>query len=168
MRFLLLSLIINFPLFTWELDQSSKVGFKAYSWLDDPSGQFHNFELANFDAKTLQGTLKIQVASIDTGIEGRDEHLIDEDFFHVDRYPMANIKVLEVDDNERTAFIILTIKDIAKKYQVPITVKRIDSNIKVTGRFSINRKHFEINYNSVFNRIQDKVDLDFELNLKKN
>lgn len=168
MRFLLLYLICCLSLFAWELDPKSTIGFKAYSWLETPEGKFHNFELANFDNKTLQGTLKIRVASVDTGSEGRDEHLIDEDFFHVERYPMAHIKVVKVDKAERTAFIVLTIKDIPKKYQVPITVQRSESLIRVTGSFSINRSHFEINYNSIFNRIQDKVDLSFELHLTKN
>lgn len=153
---------------SWELAENSRVQFQAHSWLENPIGTFPELELANYNPKSLTGTLKIHVASIDTGSTGRDEHLIDEDFFHAERYPLATVRVERVYNKNRSASIILTIKEIPKKYEIPITISQQENSVRITGKFSILRSQFEINYNSMFNRIEDKVDLEFDIVLMKN
>ena len=94
--------------------------------------------------------------------------MVDEDFFHAERYPLATVRVERVYNKNRSASIILTIKEIPKKYEVPITISQQENSVRITGKFSILRSQFEINYNSMFNRIEDKVDLEFDIVLMKN
>ena len=59
-------------------------------------GKFHDFKIQmTFDEKDLsKSSLEINVdaKSIDTGINKRDDHLRDEDFFHVEKYPYITFK----------------------------------------------------------------------------
>lgn len=76
----------------WKLDQNhSNVGFKVrhfmVSWI---RGQFNETEaiisVDKDDLSTLKMNVTINPASVDTGVQRRDDHLRNPDFFEVEKY----------------------------------------------------------------------------------
>jgi len=83
---------------TWKLDKGhSQLGFSIiHLGISEQSGIFKNFEVniqsgkADFSDAVVE--LTADVASVNTGIEMRDKHLRDEDFFDVARFPTLQYK----------------------------------------------------------------------------
>ena len=64
---------------------------------------------------------KIDVASVNTNSEDRDNHLRSADFFEVDAHPklsFVSTDIVKTGDNEYNLTGDITIKDVTKKYNV--------------------------------------------------
>jgi polyisoprenoid-binding protein YceI len=120
---------------------------------NDVSGSFTLDE----DASKSSVDVTIPVASIDTGVKKRDEHLKTPDFFEVKKYPTMTFKSKKftgpLDDFKVTGD--LTIKGVTKevvldgKYtgSVKDTWGHTRAAIKATGK--VNRRDFNIIYNDM-------------------
>ena len=83
---------------TWQNDDPhSQLGFTVtHLGISDVSGTFNDFDVAvkssksDFSDATFELTAKI--ASIDTRVEARDNHLKSADFFDVSKYPTIGFK----------------------------------------------------------------------------
>lgn len=98
----------------------------------------------------------IDVASIDTRVEMRDDHLRSDDFFNAEKYPTITLKngVLKKGDNGKlTLEGDLTIRDVTKK----VTFDVVQNNGVITdpwggtragftAKLKINRFDYNINY----------------------
>jgi polyisoprenoid-binding protein YceI len=76
----------------YSFDQSgSTIGFQVHHLLGTAKGQFHQFsgtiDLDRDQPERSSVTARIAVASIDTGIGKRDDHLKSAEFFDVSKYP---------------------------------------------------------------------------------
>ncbi len=77
----------------WTIDEDHTVAhfIVRHMMINDVHGQFNNISgFINFDASDIASTsmeIKIEAASIFTGVEPRDNHLRSPDFFDVERYP---------------------------------------------------------------------------------
>ncbi len=99
----------------------------------------------------------VPIASIDTGVKKRDDHLRSPDFFDAKKYPTMTFKSKKftgsLDEFKVTGD--LTIKDVTKevtldgKYtgSVKDSWGQIRSAVKATGK--VNRRDFNINYNDM-------------------
>lgn len=82
---------------TWNLDAAhSSIGFVVrHAGISKVRGGFHDvaaqLEVAENIADSVL-TAEVQVASVDTGIEARDNHLRSADFFDVENYPTLSFK----------------------------------------------------------------------------
>ena len=97
---LLLAAVVTFSSFTaienWKSDKAhSQLGFSVtHLGISDVSGTFKNFDVTiksekpDFTDAVIE--LKADVASINTGIDRRDEHLKGADFFDAVKYPTFN------------------------------------------------------------------------------
>lgn len=107
----------------WQLDVAhSEVGFGVrHLGISNVKGKFKDYsatiqgEAATGKLSAVQGT--IQIASIDTGIAQRDEHLRAADFFDVAKFPQATIKTKKITFTGNTVTVVadLTIKGITKE-----------------------------------------------------
>ena len=83
---------------SWDIDPAhTVVGFKIrHMMVTNVRGSFHDVKGAlNFDASDPGKSsldVVIQAASIDTGIEKRDNHLRSPDFFDVEKFPTLTYK----------------------------------------------------------------------------
>lgn len=89
------------------------------------TGHFRDFdaelEFDKNDLSTLQTSATVDVASIDTGIERRDNHLRSDDFFDAETYPSMTFESTGVEPGEGNSFTLngnLTIKDVT----MPVTL----------------------------------------------
>src|SRR5262245_10471150 len=88
---------------TYEIDANhSSVMFNVRHVVGKVAGHFGKFSGSfNYDGKALSGLTAqaaVDVASIDTGIEKRDNHLRSPDFFDAQKYPSITFKSTKVSD----------------------------------------------------------------------
>jgi polyisoprenoid-binding protein YceI len=71
-------------------------------------GTFHEWRIveSSVDIDAIDGAfvlLEVELASVDTGIERRDDHLRNPDFFDVDTYPVATVRIHSPQPSRREA-----------------------------------------------------------------
>lgn len=101
----------------------SNLGFKVrHLGITNVTGRFGDFaatlRVDPSDLTTLQTTATVQVASIDTGIERRDEHLRSDDFFDAANHPELTFVSREVRNVNGNSFELvgdLTIRGTTKE-----------------------------------------------------
>jgi polyisoprenoid-binding protein YceI len=109
---------------TWSFDKPhSNIGFSVrHMVISKVKGSFSDYSgQVVFDGKNMsEGSVEItiQVASIDTDNEQRDDHLRSADFFDVEKYPTITFKSTNITPGEDNTFTMvgdLTMKDVTKE-----------------------------------------------------
>ena len=172
---------------TYEIDKGhTHVGFTAkHLAVSTVHGEFARFEgrLEGPDGDLTQarGTIKVEVASLNTRNEQRDTHLRSADFFDVEKYPYLTFSITgieKVDDETYTVRGDLTIKETTR----PIT---LNANIEgrmpdpfggkerlgVSATGQVNRMDFGLNWDGVAGAVPFashviKLNLDAEIIVK--
>ena len=102
-----------------------------FTWVDDgTTGTLTgvnaqlNLDYANLGSATVTGS--VNVNTMDTGIKGRDKHLMSEDYFHVDEFPTMDFtsSSLSQDGDDYKATGTLTVKGVEKEVTFIITSVR--------------------------------------------
>ncbi len=166
----------------WILDPlHSKIEFTADSRLVRADGQFHKFTVkADVDDKQLEKskvTIVVDVASIDTANERRDNHLRTKDFFDVETHPQATIEVKslrKLSPTEYEASAEVKLHGVAKSLTLPMEILAFEGGVlHFRGASQISRKDFGIGTDTtgsvvnVANPIRDLVAIRYEMDLRK-
>ncbi|HET8809728.1 MAG TPA: YceI family protein [Flavobacteriaceae bacterium] len=166
---------------TWNVDKAhAKVNFSTvHNTISDVEGLFNAFEISivsdEKDFSDAQFTVEIDVNSIDTEIEMRDNHLRSADFFEVEKYPKMTFKSTSIEetdeDNHYRVKGNLTLKGITKPVTMDVwyrgTIEN-DKGQKIAG-FQVlgNIDRFDFNVGNDFpealisNEVAIKVDGEF-------
>ena len=101
------------------------------------------------------------------GKEGLVDHLKNEDFFDVKKYPLAKLVITKVEYNDKTSARLeanLTLKGITKSinFQAKFDYKEKE----MTTRFKIDRKKWNVNYESKFKDGAISDAIGFEVSIK--
>jgi len=137
----------------------SVVGFAIrhmeIAWVE---GRFKDFEgTIHYDDKDVTKSsveFTAKSASIDTGVEARDKHLRNADFFEVEKYPTLSFKSTRV-ERKGDAYVLhgdLTLKGVTKPVQLPFKVagavkdQRGNTRFGVEAQTTVNRRDFGINF----------------------
>jgi polyisoprenoid-binding protein YceI len=154
----------------------SKIGFIAHTTLFDVDGHFKAWTSdVKIDPKDLSLTrfnVKVSTNSVDTGIDKRDEHLKENDFFNSDKYPHAQFTSTTVQITSKNTLAIhgtLTIRDKTQKVMIPAKFSWIEKMngraLRLTGKIQIIRQDFDINYKSslLLPSVEKEVDITFDV-----
>ena len=114
----------------WSADAShTAINFSIKHFFTPVTGSFSDFEIdLDYDAENPEMSTvaaRINVASIDTGNERRDNHLRSGDWFEADKHPYMTFKsesVRKSGDNQLIASGPLTIKGTSRQVDLPITL----------------------------------------------
>ncbi|MEF8942160.1 MAG: YceI family protein [Desulfohalobiaceae bacterium] len=144
----------------WEIDkQHSSFYFDIRHTFATVRGQFEDFSgSVAFDAEAERVEsveFSVRVASVNTQITKRDNHLRSEDFFHAKRHPRMTFKSSNVEHREGDRFVAegeLTIKSVSKEVAIPFTYLGMRDNPlqkgqKVAGfeaEFSLDRLEYDV------------------------
>lgn len=127
-------------------------------------GKFTGFEMSvNFNPNELSLAkieAKIDVNTINTGINARDKHLKKEEYFDVEKYPKISLTLVEpiiLKNNLYYANYELVIKNKKQKINIPFGYV----NKKIIGNFTLNRRDFGVGGKSWI--MSDKVLVSFEI-----
>ncbi len=149
---------------TWQSDPThSELGFKIkHLMISNVSGSFSKFEVHastagenNFDTAKIK--VNVDVASIGTGNEQRDQHLRTSDFFAAETFPQITFESDKIEKSGNDGFLIsgkLTMKGISHPVSLTAeysgTAKDPWGNIKAGFSISgkINRKDWGVNFNA--------------------
>ncbi|GAA4915000.1 YceI family protein [Mucilaginibacter defluvii] len=168
---------------TWKSDQAhSQLMFTAtHMGISDVSGTFNDFKATLVAGKpdlsdaTIEMTAK--VASIDTRVEKRDEHLKSEDFLDEKKFPELNFKSTSIKPAGKNTFKLngkLLLHGVTKPVALTLfyigTIKnpmneKLTAGYRVTG--TISRKDFNIGVKFqaplISDAIRIKADGEFQL-----
>jgi polyisoprenoid-binding protein YceI len=130
----------------WQIDPPHcAVTFTIQHILAKVPGRFGQFTGdIRFDPQDLAGSsidVTIQVGSIDTGVQQRDQHLLSADFFDAKTYPTMRFvsqSIRKTGENRYTAQGTLTIKKTSQKIELPFSFLGIkgnpmDAKVRVSG-----------------------------------
>lgn len=142
-------------------------------------GSFEEFEgTANF-GENPQLDVVIQVASVNSRNEDRDNHLRGADFFDVEKYPTITFRSNQYEVKGDTVEITgdLTIKDVTKTVVLPLeyigqaTDPFGNERIGFEGSLPVSRSDFGLTWNAALETggllVSDKVVLEFEVSAIK-
>lgn len=158
---------------SWKVDNAhAKLAFTTvHLGISDVAGLFNEFDAtivaSEDDFSDAVFELKVDVASIDTEVEMRDNHLRSADFFEVEKYPEMTYKSTSIKKAGTDRYTLtgdLTLHGVTK----PVTMelwyrgtiengpsKAITSGFQVTG--TIKRSDFNIGSKFPFGMISDEV-----------
>ncbi len=134
-------------------------------------GHFNTFTInADFDKeeKLLNIKGKIKVASIETGIDSRDEHLLKEDYFDVDNHEYIKVEsksISKTSKNNYSVKVKLIIKGTTKEITIPVEVFKLSKGYKIKSNFEINRRDFDVGGGSMVMSKTVKIDVIHYQNL---
>ncbi|MEO6230740.1 MAG: YceI family protein [Ferruginibacter sp.] len=167
----------------------SAVGFSQASYTPTDAGSKVHFTIKNFAIKTggdfkgLTGAIKFDPAklttsnfavsvvtsTIDTDSEMRDDHLKEDDYFDVVKYPLINFKSIRITTSGVKGrfymFGNLTIKGITKPVEFGFSATPSNGGYLFDGTFDINRLDFKVGEESI--SLQDKVTIALKVFAKK-
>lgn len=159
----------------------TRLGFSArHAMVTTVRGSFGEFEgTAKIDAADPTNSsveIRIQVASITTGQQQRDEHLRSSDFLEIEKYPeivFRSTAAEQIDDETATITGDLTIKDVTRPVSIDFTItgsaKDPFGNLRAgfEGSTTINRTDWGLTWNAALETggvlVSDKVKLDFDV-----
>src|SRR5512138_911345 len=129
----------------------SSVGFSVrHMGVSNVKGHFDEFAgSVVLDNSTIQeANATIQVKSVNTGIEKRDNHLRTADFFEAAKYPVITFKTKRAEKNGDQAILVgdFTMRGVTKELRLPVTVSgpikdpQGNSRIGLEARTTVNRK----------------------------
>ena len=158
----------------------SNIGFSIpiAGGLSSVRGKFSDFTVTIvYDDKDVTKSsveTVIKAASIDTGIERRDAHLRNPDFFEVEKYPEITFKSSRIEKKGKDfiAHGTFSMHGVSKEIAIPFTVNGVTRDEKTgktvhgaTGRTTVNRRDFGINYANPSNPTFLGDTVEIELNL---
>lgn len=150
--------------------------FAQTQWKADPNHSSLNFEIAHSGISIVNGKFleytgdlttdgeglsnavvefNVQVKSVNTNVEQRDNHLRTPDFFDVEKYPTMSFKSTKIEPTDKPdTFLLhgkLTIKDVTKDVVFDVhyggTLKSEKGDkLGVDARTTINRFDYNINF----------------------
>jgi polyisoprenoid-binding protein YceI len=151
---------------TYEIDKAhTTVGFTAkHLAVSTVRGHFNKFE-GQFegpddDVTKTTGEVKVEVASLDTRTEMRDNHLRSADFFEADKYPYIAFKLTRVEPVDDETFKVhgdLTIKDVTKPIVLTATLEGRTPDaftggkerLGISAKGQLNRLDFGLNWDGI-------------------
>jgi polyisoprenoid-binding protein YceI len=128
-----------------------------------------HYDEANVLESKLIGTL--DVSTINTGIDMRDNHLRSDDYFDVKKYSTITFRTKSIitEGSALVAIGDLTIKGVTKEERIKFTVERKEALRVFTGDIIIQRRDYELGGNTALvmaDTIRVRVFVVFEPVLK--
>jgi polyisoprenoid-binding protein YceI len=169
---------------TWNIDAvHSEVGFSVrHMMVSKVRGRFTAFSgqiVTGTDPTASSVTAEIELASINTGNEQRDEHIRSADFFEVETYPTMTYRSTGVRavDGEYIVDGELTLKGVTKNVSLNLELNGFGpdpyggTRAGFTATGDISRSEFNVSFNAPMANggvvVSDKVTLHLEIEAVK-
>jgi polyisoprenoid-binding protein YceI len=165
---------------TWDIDPvHSEVGFAVrHMMVSKVRGKFKTFSgqiVTGENPLESSMTAEIDLASIETGAQQRDDHIRSADFFEVETYPTMTYRStgIRTDGGDYIVDGDLTLKGVTK--QVPLTLELNGfgpdpyggTRAGFTATAEINRRDFGVNFSAPMQNggavVADKITIHLEI-----
>lgn len=153
----------------------SEINFVADSRLLSAHGFFEKWDAdLRLDAAKPEESsvaITIDVASVNTRVTMRDNHLKSDAFFDAAKYPTITFKSVGIKQTAPTKFDItgdLTIRGTTKRTVVPATMVFYDKGAgRFRGQFTLLRKDFGVSFDPPVNPIENEVQVQWDMSIKE-
>jgi polyisoprenoid-binding protein YceI len=166
----------------WNLDPvHTHIGFSVkHMMVTTVRGQFREYrgtvrlDPKDFSRSSFEG--EIDVASIDTGVADRDNHLRSNDFFDAPNHPKIKFKSSRIEAKGEGEYVVhgdITIRGVTKPIALDVEFHGTSKNpygktvAGLTASGSINRKDFGVSFNALLETggvaVGEKVKLELEV-----
>ncbi len=149
-------------------DVKTRVRFKIKNFGVNVDGQFAEVDIqTNFNSKDLASSYiwaSIKVKSISTGIESRDEHILEEDYFDEENFKLINLESSKIVKIKNQGFMMtatLSIKGTVKEIIIPLKVEEKGNSLYIQSNFEINRKDFKVGGGSFIMSKKVKIEVEY-------
>ncbi|MFE6733512.1 YceI family protein [Microbacterium sp. NPDC057650] len=170
----------------WEFDPThTRIGFSAkHAMVTTVRGAFNEItghlhvDTENPDQSWAK--VVMQVGSVDTRVQQRDDHLRSGDFFDAEKWPeitFVSTHIEEVDDRAFSVTGDLTIRDVTKQVMIPLALTGIETGAYgelragFEGTRRLNRRDFGLVWNTPLDSggmlVSEKISLEFEISAVK-
>jgi polyisoprenoid-binding protein YceI len=166
---LFVSLLLSVSLVRYTpVDEQSEIKFSIKNFGVATTGTFTGLQgLVEVDTQgaLTRVQLHVDASTVNTGIGLRDNHLRKEKYFDVKNYPKIQFISSQVikEGNQWMATGKITIKKTTKEIRVPFSSELRNSNLIVTGKFSLNRRDFNVGDGSL--SLADELEVNFKITL---
>ncbi|HEX6849371.1 MAG TPA: YceI family protein [Chitinophagaceae bacterium] len=155
-------------------DAGSKVRFVIKNFGINTGGTFEGLTGAiTFDPANLSGasfTVSVEAKTVDTDMQGRDNHLRKAEYFDVEKYPKISFKSTKVTATNKEGYLYMfgtiTIKNVSKEISFPFTQISKDGGILFEGEFKLNRLDFGVGGSSF--SMADELNVELSVFARKN
>jgi len=150
------------------VEQGSSVKFIIGNFGFDVDGSFKGLQgTIDFDPQKPESAhfdVSIDANSINTDNSLRDDHLRDESYFDVKKYPGIRIESIKVQAGAKlgsyTLLAKLTIKSTTQNILIPFNATPVPGGFQFTGTFTIKRKDFDVGGTStISNELQVSLNI---------
>ncbi|HXZ66469.1 MAG TPA: YceI family protein [Streptosporangiaceae bacterium] len=165
---------------TWTIDPiHSEVGFSVrHMMVSKVRGRFTKFSgeiVTGADPRQSSVTAEIDLSSIDTGQEQRDNHIRSADFFEVETYPTMTYHStgVRVEDGEYVLDGELTLKGVTRRVPLRLELNGFGPDAYggyragFTATGEINRRDFNVSFSAPMSNggvvVADKIQLQLEV-----
>jgi polyisoprenoid-binding protein YceI len=166
----------------WTIDTvHSHVGFSVkHMMVTTVRGQFRKYsgtmtlDPKDFTRSSFEG--EIDVASIDTGVVDRDNHLRTNDFFDAPNHPKITFKSSRIEKKGEGEYVVhgdITIRGVTKPLSLDVGFEGTAKNpygktvAGLSAHGTLNRKDFGVNFNALLETggvaVGEKVKLELEI-----
>ncbi|HVG61368.1 MAG TPA: YceI family protein [Hyalangium sp.] len=171
---------------TWNIDTThSAIHFTArHMVIAKVRGSFRRYSgtvsLDEQDLTASSVSVRIDAASIDTGVEQRDNHLRSADFFDVEKFPAITFQSTKVEKSSGTGLRVtgnLTMRDVTREVVLEAEQLGIGKdpwgNVKVAfeAKTSVDRRDFGLKWNQALETggvlVGEKVEISLEIQAVK-
>lgn len=154
-------------------DAGSKVRFVIKNFGINTGGTFDGLAgTITFDPSNLATAsfnVSVEAKSVNTDMEGRDNHLRKAEYFDVEKYPKINFKSTKITTTNKEGFFfmfgVITIKNVSKEISFPFSQTAKDGGILFEGEFKLNRLDFGVGGKSF--SMSDELNVELSILAKK-
>ena len=155
-------------------DAGSKVRFVIKNFGINTGGTFDGLAgTITFDPSNLSGAVfnvSVEAKTVDTDMEGRDNHLRKAEYFDVEKYPKISFRSTKITTTNKEGYLfmfgVITIKNVSKEISFPFTQTSKDGGILFEGEFKLNRLDFGVGGKSF--SMADELNVELSVFAKKN
>ncbi|MGJ7033384.1 YceI family protein [Niabella hirudinis] len=154
------------------VEAESKVAFVIRNMGMDVEGSFKGLKgsivINPADWSKSSFDVTVDVSTISTGIEKRDNHLKQTDFFDAAQYPEIRIKstrILPKQGGVYYAEAVLTMHGVARNIKFDFITKPVEGGFLLSSNFSLNRLDYKVGRSSI--TMSDKVTVMLSVLAKK-
>jgi len=142
------------PAQTWK-PYNSEISFEIKNAGFTVTGRFTGlktdliFNPSDLDKSSLYAS--VEVATIKTGIDKRDEDLQEEKYFNTDKYKLIEVRSTKLykKENQFAGMFNVTIKGVTKQVEIPFDVSISGNDATFKGSFPLNRRDFGVGSSSM-------------------
>ncbi len=155
---------------TWH-QQSYEIGFKIKNTGLSVNGTLGNlkttlvFSPDHLSSSSLKGS--VDVATINTGINTRNNHLKKEEYFNADTFKVIQISSVKlyIKGAQYAGLFDVTIKGVTKQIEIPFEFNQFADEAEFKASFPLNRRDFGVGGKSMI--LADELTITIDVKAKK-